>query len=304
MDARLPTGEYRTRRTNGGVNRRSSRRLDLRQMVYRTYIPRPPLSEFVGSLWYYEGDNPQHEKERVLPTGTMEIVINLRDDSLRVYDGKDLDRFRSFRGSLVCGAHSGFFAIDTAEQACIMGVAFKPGGAFPFLGLPAGELHDAHVSLETLWGTRAVEVRDRLLEAGTPAARLSVLERNLLAQASRPLVQHPAVTFALKEFGDASHARKVSEVAGRIGLSHRRFIQVFSEEVGLTPKLFCRVLRFQEVLRLIGSRQRVEWADVALGCGYFDQAHFIHDFRAFSGLTPTSYLVHRGEHPNHVPLTG
>lgn len=133
--------------------------------------------------------------------------------------------------------------------------------------------------------------------------KFRILEQTLLAQASRPLVRHPAVAFALKEFGNASYARKVSDVTGRTGLSQRRFIQVFSEEVGLTPKLFCHVQRFQEVLRRIEIRDRIEWADVALGCGYFDQAHFIHDFRAFSGLTPTDYLTHRGEHPNHVALT-
>ncbi len=85
-------------------------------------------------------------------------------------------------------------------------------------------------------------------------------------------------------------------------LSPKRFIQVFSEEVGLTPKLFCRVRRFQEVLRLIEKGQHIEWAEIALTCGYFDQAHCIHDFRAFSGLNPTTYLTHRGEHRNHVPL--
>ena len=67
-------------------------------------------------------------------------------------------------------------------------------------------------------------------------------------------------------------------------------------------KLFCRIQRFQEVLHLIGTGRQVEWADVALTCGYFDQAHFIHDFRTFSGLNPTAYLAQRSEHLNHVPL--
>jgi AraC-like DNA-binding protein len=94
----------------------------------------------------------------------------------------------------------------------------------------------------------------------------------------------------------------VKEVSERIGLSQRRFIQLFREEVGLTPKLFCRVRRFQEVIRLLGSGRRPGWAEVALRCGYSDQAHLVHDFREFSGTTPTSYLANRCEHPNHVPL--
>ena len=60
--------------------------------------------------------------------------------------------------------------------------------------------------------------------------------------------------------------------------------------------------RFQEVVRLVAARERVEWASVSASCGYFDQAHFIRDFRAFSGLNPSAYLTLRGEHVNHVPL--
>jgi methylphosphotriester-DNA--protein-cysteine methyltransferase len=92
-------------------------------------------------------------------------------------------------------------------------------------------------------------------------------------------------------------------VTDQIGLSQRRFIQVFRDEVGLTPKLFCRIQRFQEVLRRIGKGQQFEWVDVALDCGYYDQAHFINDFQAFSGLNPTAYLAHpRDRNPNHVPI--
>lgn len=271
-------------------------------MIYRTHIPQPPLSDFVELFWLYEGYDPPHAKERVLPTGTMELVINLRNDELRVYDRRDHPRFQSFRGCLISGAHSEFVVIDTASQASIMGVHFKPGGAFPFLQLPAGELRDAHVSLDTLWGATAGDLRHRLLEAETPETKFRVLEQSLLAQAAWPLRRHPAVVFALKEFQSVPHAQTISEVTGRIGLSPRRFIQVFSEQVGLTPKLFCRIRRFQEVLHVIGREQRIEWAELALACGYFDQAHFIHDFRAFSSLNPTTYLALRGEHFNHVPL--
>jgi AraC-like DNA-binding protein len=163
-------------------------------------------------------------------------------------------------------------------------------------------LHDEIVSLETLWGATASDLRDQLLAASTPETRFRILERYLLAQAAWPLTRHPAVAFALKEFRSVPHMRTISDVTEHTGLSSRRFIQVFSEEVGLTPKLFCRVRRFQEVLRLIEKGQHIEWTEIALTCGYFDQAHCIHDFRALSGLNPTAYLTQRGEHRNHVPL--
>jgi transcriptional regulator GlxA family with amidase domain len=146
-------------------------------------------------------------------------------------------------------------------------------------------------------------LRDRLLEAKTPEAKFHVLEQTLLAQAARPLDRHPAVSLALKEFQSTPQPCPISAVVEDIGLSQRRFIQLFSEEVGLTPKLFCRIQRFQEVLCLFEKGIPFQWAEIALACGYFDQAHFIHDFQAFSGLNPITYLAQRGQqHRNHVPI--
>jgi AraC-like DNA-binding protein len=271
-------------------------------MRFYRHTPAPPLSDFVALLWLYEGYHQPHAKERLLPDGSMELVINLNEDLTRVYDPHHTERFHVLRGSVVVGAHSEFFVIDTAEQHSVAGVHFKPGGAFPFFDPPASELHNTLVSLEDLWGRLASQLRERLLEAGTPPAKLRILEQSLLAYAADRLERHPAVAFALREFHGLPHARTIADVTGQIGLSAKRFIQVFSGEVGLTPKLFCRVRRFQRVLRRIGAGRPVEWAAVAADCGYFDQAHFIHDFRAFSGINPSTYIAQRTEHLNHVPL--
>ena len=107
--------------------------------------------------------------------------------------------------------------------------------------------------------------------------------------------------FALREFQGAAGVRTVADVSRKIGLSSRRFIQVFTDEVGLTPKLFCRVRRFQEAVQRIGTGQCVNRASVALDCGYFDQAHFIHDFRDFAGVSPSTYLKFRASR-NHVAV--
>ena len=270
-------------------------------MRWLHYIPRPPLSDFVGLFWFYEGYRQPHKKERLLPDGSMELVFNLREDQTRMYDRQSTDQPRTFRGSLLVGVHSEFFVIDTSQQECVLGVHFKPGGAFPFLGMPASEVHNTHLSLETLWGAQAGELRERLLEAGEPQAMFRILEDVLLERARR-VERHPAVEFALREFRCVPQKLTIAAVTEQIGLSAKRFIQVFDSQVGLTPKLFCRVRRFQKVVRLVGAGLPGDWAGVAADCGYFDQAHFIRDFRAFSGLTPSSYLAQRTEHLNHVPI--
>ena len=272
-------------------------------MLFLRHVPGPPLSKFVDMLWLYEGYTQPHAKERILPTGEMQIVINLLEDRSSVYDRDDTDHCQNFGGSLLSGAHSRYQVIGTAQQASVIGVHFRPGGAFPFLRRPAGELRDTTVSLDALWGRTAIDLRDRLLEAETHQTRFEILEQALLAELARGFDHDDAVGFALRRFMAAPHVTTMASVSEQIGLSPKRFIQAFRDETGFTPKVFCRIRRFHRALDRMEGRQSVEWANVALDCGYFDQAHFIHDFRAFSGINPSSYLAYRTPHRNHVPLT-
>lgn len=272
-------------------------------MLYRSHTPPPPLGDFIERFWICS-DAPPHRRERILPSGTIELVVNLREDEIRIYDPSNTDHCTRMSGAIVSGAYSRFFVIDPLQHASILGVHFKPGGAFPFLGAPAGELADTHVDVEALWGARALELRERLCAAATPAERFSLMERALLSHLRNPPERHGAVPAALDAFGQSAEAR-VRDVAKGVGLSQRRFIQVFAAEVGMTPKLYSRVRRFQRA-RALARKAAPDWARIAVDCGYFDQPHLIRDFQEFSGLTPADYLRHQSEQvlPNHVPQTG
>lgn len=237
--------------------------------------PAAPLSEFVELLWYWDGYAPAHAAERLLPTGTIELVMNL--------DGGPPG---------FAGARSTYVTLPTTAMRSVIGAHFYPGGAFPFLGMPAGELQDADLTLDDPL------LREAILEAPTPEARLDVLERALLARL-RGRERHPAVRYAVRELG---RIYRIDAVTDQIGMSVRRFSDVFRDEVGLTPKVYSRVMRFQSVVQRVWRMPDVDWTDIALECGYYDQPHFNHDFRAFSGLTPTEYFASRGEHLNHVPI--
>jgi AraC-like DNA-binding protein len=273
-------------------------------MLYLTHAPGPPLSKFVELFWLYEGYSQPHAKERIMPDGSMQVVVNLLEDELRTYDPENPNQFERFSGALFAGPRSGFAVIDTASQASLMGIQFKPGGAAPFLKMPLSELQNVDLSLECLWGFRGKDIRNRLLEASTPEAKMRVFESCIREQAVRSLDQHPAVSRGLELIDRTASGLPVGTLASEIGISRRRFIQVFSDEIGITPKLFCRIRRFQRVLHDLQncSEKEVDWTDVALDHGYFDQAHFNHDFRTFSGITPSKYLKQRTSHLNHVPL--
>jgi AraC-like DNA-binding protein len=256
--------------------------------IFNFYKPKPPLSKFVDTFWLYEGYEPERKTERILPTGTLELVINLRQNELRFYDAERPENCSRLSGAVVSGASGRGFA--PAQEAFIIGVHFKPGGAFPFLGLPACDLADTHADLETLWGPSAGRLRERLCEARTSAERFQLLQEALLSRLCHGVEQHYAVSAALEMFGKNQTGPRVRETAEYLGLSQRRFIQVFKAEVGMKPKLFSRIQRFQQTRTFIQLNPSINWADLAVDLGYFDQSHFIREFLEFSGLSPTDYI--------------
>jgi AraC-like DNA-binding protein len=272
-------------------------------MTTRRYTPPPPLEKFIQCFWYWEiAARPAHAYERLLPNGEPAIIFNLRDDAIRIYATDDVSSYNTYGHAVVSGAHSNYFVIDTAEQQRVLGIQFKPGGAFPFFRLPADEIENTSVALDDLWPARAGLLREQVLAARSIEAMFRILEEDLLKYVVRPLELHPAIHYAVHHFRRAPHIATVASITEQTGLSPRRFIELFRQQVGLTPKTFCRVRRFQRVLNTVHNMNEVAWAQVALDCGYYDQAHFIHDFQSFSGLTPSTYLAAATPHLNHVPL--
>src|SRR5262245_44602949 len=150
-------------------------------MLCRSHAPGPPLGDFVEQFWLCS-DTPAHSRGLILPNGTIELVVNLGEDEYQIHDPARPGRCGRHTGAVVSGAYGGFFVVDRAQHASIVGVHFRPGAAPPFLGVPASELAGAHVDLEALWGRAADELRERLREAATPAERFSLLERTLAAR--------------------------------------------------------------------------------------------------------------------------
>jgi AraC-like DNA-binding protein len=259
----------------------------------------PALRPFIASLWHYTSDasNLSHARERILPTGTMQLLVNLQEDELRTYGGADFSQATSIRGAAISGAYARPFGIDTDEQRCIVGVAFHPGGGAPFFAPPCDALREEHVELERVWSRDGALLRERLLEAPTPAAALRTLEAVLLSRVAHPLEVDKPVDFALGAF---ERGAPVGHVTDRLGMTPKRFIRRFQEQVGITPKRYARVRRFGRVLEAYEHGRAVNWSAVAASCGYFDQAHLIHEFQEFSGMNPTHYRPRATGDRNHA----
>jgi AraC-like DNA-binding protein len=282
-------------------------------MFFLTQLPCLGLQAQVDWYWFYEGLTPTHQLERVLPDGTFELVINLRSESRHVFARENLTPIAAYRRAWLSGAQQRHLVIDTAPDSSMIGVHFKPGGAAALLGLPATEFAGRVVELDLFWGARGSELRDRLLEVRAPTAKFRRLEQFLLecGQRSMSMSRHrrpssPGLAIAqiVRQLTADPQASSIATLAGQAGVSHKHLIERFRDVVGLSPKRFCRIRRFRSVLQAIESGGRIEWADIAAACGYYDQPHFINDFYEFSGLNPSDYLVQRGEYIGHVPVPG
>lgn len=278
-------------------------------MLYVQRRPSAPLDRHIDAIWVCRAPRRPRVLERVLPSGAPQLILNLREDQTRVYE-RTAGGFccRVSPGTILTGVTTRYQVIDTDEQEHVAGVSFRPGGTLPFFAVPASELRDVDVPLESLWGCRpAARIRERLLEAGDTVDdaeeamqhMLNALE-NALRALWRPKVAHPAVAFALSAFQARPEVARIRAVTDAINLSSKRFIDRFEAEVGVTPKRYCRLLRFQRAIAQAHALARIDWADLAVSCGYVDQSHMIHEFQAFSGLTPTAYDAGRTAFQNHV----
>ncbi|HMJ53761.1 MAG TPA: DUF6597 domain-containing transcriptional factor [Polyangiaceae bacterium] len=237
----------------------------MRGFGYSTQAPPPPLAGLVDHFWALS-DAPSHSRERVIPSGTIELVINLHEDEFRIHTPTDTsEESTRLRGAIVSGAYSGAFVVETRAHASIIGIHFKPGGAAAFLGVPAGALANAHVELEALWGRRAFELRDRLGEAAGPAERFRILKQSLVGCLSSSPVVRGEIAVALGRLG--APGVEVREVAEQVRLSHRRFIELFTEQVGIKPKRYAMIRRFQRALSLATDDGPPDWTFPQRGRG-------------------------------------
>jgi AraC-like DNA-binding protein len=205
-------------------------------------------------------------------------------------------------GAALVGPAGAPALIDPAEQRRILWVAFRPGGSYPFFTPDAAATADRLIDLAELWGPAGPALRERLLDAADVAERLRLLAAALVERAAARPQPDQAVRAAAAAL---HHGCTVGAAADRLGWTPRRLARRFAAQVGLAPKRFARVRRFQRLLRAAAAvvpadrARRPDWARLAVEFGYHDQAHLIHDFRELAGTTPAGYTP-RPEAPNHL----
>jgi AraC-like DNA-binding protein len=261
----------------------------------------PPLAPHVEHLWMARGRLPARWRNMLLPDGAVELIFNL-GDSQKLCALEDPTQYIAFHHSWISGERTAPIVIDESGYVHLIGVRLRPGGAWPFLGIPLREFTDQVVELDTVFGREIANVREQLGEAADDDERFDLLKSWLIQRMRARMPPTRAVSFALRALRDDPNTARIGRLADEIGISHKHLLREFDRCVGLAPKLFSRLCTFQRVIQSVGQKPDVDWATTAATCGYYDQAHFIREFRAFSGMTPTVYLTKRGPFLNYLEL--
>lgn len=269
-------------------------------MLFLVHTPGPPLHQYIENIVFYEGYKPEHTVEKLLPDGSINVIIDFDDTPKKLFHNDDFTRFTEFEKSFISGQHKNFIHIDAVGDSKMV-VRFRMGGAWPFLDFPVSYLNNRVRQLDDLWDD-ILDFRSDVFNEKDPQRKFKVAEKYFLSRLKPGLTPIPAIVTGLESLQKEGQVT-TKDLAAKAGVSQKHLIALFDRYVGLTPKYLARIFRFQKVLQQIEEQQKIEWTKITYDCGYYDQAHFIRDFSAFSGINPSQYLTEKGEYLNYIPVT-
>ena len=171
----------------------------------------------------------------------------------------------------------------------MLGVRFHPGRGLPFVGIPLSELTDRRVPLDELWGRDALDLVE---PAVAPLERVLVDRLHRWTRSTSS--DEPLATRAIAMLRHSRGGARIRDVAAALGVGERRLERAFDRSVGISPKVFARVMRLRRAAnRVTHAPKATSWTSLAFEAGYADQAHLIREFRALTGLTPEQYVSER-----------
>jgi AraC-like DNA-binding protein len=238
-------------------------------MRYQEFAPPARLAQFVECFWTHQPGSAVVDYP-VLPDGCVDIVYSPgRTRELQV-----VGTMTSARKFMLVAGQVEF------------GVRFRPAMSQAFLAVPALDTTDQSIALNEIWGADARRLVEQISEEPSPAQCIHLFETRLRSPGDSTVVQRLCTAIV-----DQGGQVRIDDLSSQAGLSARQLRRLFLDQVGLSPKHFCRVIRFRNSLSRLPRSGHGEWAQVALDCGYYDQAHFINEFREFSGYTPGEFVA-------------
>lgn len=245
----------------------------------KQYLPSEHLQPYISCFWTMTSGIKLEEPilHRVIPDGCIDVIFDLSEHSY------------GEAASIVGTMTKPIFA-ELKDRVNFLAIRFLPGSFLHFFDIPACHFTDQIISLEMISGRREHKFTERLAGKNHISNKIELLEsyfEHLLMRSNR---RDPAVRIALYNILKHKGNIGISQLSKSANSSQRQLCRKFNKWVGVSPKSFCRIIRFQNILRMLPSRSRCNLLFIALDGGYYDQSHFIHEFNSYYGLNPSEFL--------------
>jgi AraC-like DNA-binding protein len=272
-------------------------------MIFNNHISAPPIGNHIESIFHFKDFMPDYSMERVVPTGHLYLIFELDDIPRNTFDNETLEPVQTFTYAWISGMQTGCITISVHNRSEMLVVQFKSAGSYPFLHIPVYNLTEKILPAAEIVGNEILTLREKLLFRNTSKGKFELIDEWLNSRfdemrkapgevlRSMSTLQKEAVSDLPKIIDEYPHTRK-------------HLISQFKKYVGVTPKAYQRILRFNEIFHRIQKKEKIVWANIAYQCGYSDQSHFIKEFKRFSGFNPREFIDQwfPMDEPNFFPL--
>jgi len=259
-------------------------------MKYLEFKPIAPLAKYIQQIWILESEFEEdyYPKERIMPDGIVEIVFHYQDPFITY--SQSGEGYRQPKGFAI-SQMSKFIEIESKGRIGFISVRFFPWGAYHFFKTPIKSFLDGTINLTEIWPEHYQQIIEELGNAQSSEERLNILQQFLLNRLQENIKDDPLLDDAVKLIRSSKGQLSIEELCGKTGFSKKQLERKFLTTVGTTPKIFSRISRFLNICQNLDDSSNKTLSQLTYECGYFDQAHFIKEFKQFSGFTPKEFFV-------------
>ena len=257
-------------------------------MVYQEYPIAEPLKPYVKVIWSMESEESWAPPMRILPDSCVELVIHFNQPYKTTFS----DNITEIQPqSFIVAQMKNFIEIQPNGEIGMVSIRFSAQGAYHFFGMPMKEIANGIVDLKLVWNNLAKEIEERIIESKNTEQRVNRIQQYLLMQLSKNGQADITVDHCLNLIYSTKGQIRVEDLSTNTGMSNRQLVRKFNNAIGISPKEFSRIIKFISSLHYLKQNSETNLSAAAHNLGYYDQAHFIHDFKEYSGLTPGQFLT-------------
>ncbi|MFO7446121.1 MAG: helix-turn-helix domain-containing protein [Ignavibacteriaceae bacterium] len=265
-------------------------------IIFREYKPAPALSPYIQFFWtgtFNVNSGTNLLSQKTIPNGYVELIIHLNEFHCELLQGTGYAPSPKY---LMVGLFTKPYDVHFRKEVKVFGIRFKPEGIYHIFGMPASEMREDFADAESITGKTFREYSSRLTEAKTVFEMISLSEKFISGNISRNRINLYYLNNAVEIIRKHKGMLSINELAGKVYIGARQLEREFKQKIGISPKRYMRIVRLNEVNRMINSGRRINLSEVSFTAGYSDQAHFIRDFKYFTGETPNVLISKKDEY--------